>query len=80
MNIHDKEILLDELEAHLIQVQDCILGNPFINLEHTKLWQLVRWDLYEEKYGDQYDDADQVDQSEVFIELDRMMREIIDLR
>lgn len=32
MNVHDKEILIDELEEHIAQVRACTFRNPFLNL------------------------------------------------
>ena len=81
MSVENKEQLIEELEEHLQQMREsCMcLKNPFIIVPHPVLFNSMGDYVHNTEYGDFYDGTT-VDDYDVSYALDKMMREIIDIK
>lgn len=80
MNISDKEILIDELDEHLRQVRSYVFINPFLEVPHPILYDAMSHFILSDSGPNLKFISDIKYQTATANLLDKMMREIIDLR
>jgi hypothetical protein len=81
MDISEKEMLIDELDEHLRQVRSCcVFVNPFIELPHPILFNAMSYFVTSDKGPGMIFINNEKYEKATANMLDKMMREIIDLR